>query len=163
MFRSKDKDFSGLSVTTCSWNSIRSTLQQTAKIFWIVIRIKHFKIAYFPPSYLFCLLLIFYSILNAVISSLCLGFKLFSIMNDILFFNNNSLWRNILLFNLVFVILLFVLSGEKRKCKLHWGEIISILTWTKNWQKLWKFPSIIEIEFWDYGSDDQNFYMNTKA
>ena len=23
--------------------------------------------------------------------------------------------------------------------------------------------SIIEIEYWDYGSDDQNFYMNTKA
>ena len=65
--------------------------------------------------------------------------KFFSIMNDILFFKNNSFWRNTLLFNLVFVILLFVLSGEKRKCKFHWGKIISTLTWTKNRQKVWKF------------------------
>lgn len=43
----------------------------------IIIRIKPFKIAYFPPSLLFCLLLIFYSILNAIISSLCLCFKIF--------------------------------------------------------------------------------------
>lgn len=130
----------------------------------IIIRIKPFKIAYFPPSYLFCLLLIFYSILNAIISSLYVS-KFFSIMNDVLFFKNNSFWRNILLFNLVFVILFFVFSGEKRKCKLHWGETIPTLTYTKTDKSSENSQgrSIIETEYRDYGSDDQNFYMNTKA
>lgn len=57
-------------------------------------------------------------------------------------FKNNSFWRNTLLFNLKFIILLYSLSflRKKEKYRNYWGKLSQPWLKQKTDKALWKFP-----------------------